>query len=76
YENTHPSSDDYFAFEIRCFFPDKQPYRLLYVTEMPGADKQLVLIKFARRYSIELHEFCANSGHAPPILAFERLLGG
>jgi hypothetical protein len=23
-----------------------------------------------------LHEFCAQSGHAPPILAFERLPGG
>jgi RIO-like serine/threonine protein kinase len=52
------------------------PYRLLYVAEMPGADEQLVLIKFARRYSIELHEICAKAGHAPPILAFERLPGG
>jgi serine/threonine protein kinase len=71
-----PSSDDYFAFEIRCFFPDKQLNRLLYIAEMPAADKQLVLIKFARQYSIELHELCANSGHAPRILAFERLPGG
>ncbi|KIM72228.1 hypothetical protein PILCRDRAFT_99398 [Piloderma croceum F 1598] len=43
---------------------------------MPGADKQLILIKFVRRYSIELHEICAKSGHAPPILTFEQLPGG
>lgn len=69
-----PSSDDYLNFEIRCFFPDRQNNRLLYVAEMP--DKQLVLIKFVQRYSIELHDFCAKSGHAPRILAFERLPGG
>jgi len=48
----------------------------LYVAETPGADKQLILVKFVRQYSIGLHEFCATSGHAPPILAFERLPGG
>ncbi|KAF8224895.1 hypothetical protein L208DRAFT_1380904 [Tricholoma matsutake] len=69
-----PSSDDYLNFEIRCFFPDRQNNRLLYVAEMP--DKQLVLIKFVQWYSIELHDFCAKSGHAPRILAFERLPGG
>ena len=67
------SSDDYFKFKLQSLF-DTQPYRLLYVAEMP--DKQPVIIKFAQRYSIELHEFCANSGHAPRILAFERLPGG
>jgi hypothetical protein len=69
-----PPSDDYLNFEIRCFFPDRQPNRLLYVAEM--LDKQPILIKFVQRYSIELHDFCAKSGHAPQILAFERLPGG
>jgi hypothetical protein len=67
------SSDDYFKFEIQCLF-DTQLHRPLYVAQTP--DKQPVIIKFAQRYSIELHEFCANSGHAPQILAFERLPGG
>jgi hypothetical protein len=40
------SSDGYLNFEIQSFFPDRQPYHLLYVAEMPGADKQLVLVKF------------------------------
>ncbi|KIL70470.1 hypothetical protein M378DRAFT_68187 [Amanita muscaria Koide BX008] len=69
-----PSSNDYFAFEIGCFFPDRQPYRLLYAAVTP--DRQFVLVKFSRRYPIELHEFCANSGHAPRIFAFEQLPGG
>ncbi|KIL58229.1 hypothetical protein M378DRAFT_181377 [Amanita muscaria Koide BX008] len=69
-----PSSNDYFAFEIGCFFPVRQPYRFLYAAATP--DKQLVLVKFSRRYPIELHEFCANSGHAPRIFAFEQLPGG
>lgn len=64
------SSDDYFKFEIQCRF-DTQLHRPLYVAQTP--DKRLAIIKFAQRYSIELHEFCANSGHAPQILAFERL---
>jgi hypothetical protein len=70
-----PSSDEYFAFEIQCFFPNRQPYHFTYLAEI-GANKQLVLIKFSRRYSIELHAFCAKSGHAPQILAFEQLPGG
>ena len=71
----YPSpSDDRLNFEIREFFSDRQPYRLLYVAVTP--DDKLVLIKFVRQYSIELHHFCAKSGHAPQILAFERLPGG
>ncbi len=68
------SSDDYFSFEIRGFFRDRQLNDLLYRAETPN--KQPVLVKFAQRYSIELHEFCAKLGHAPRIFAFERLPGG
>ena len=66
--------DDHLNFKIQDFFHDRQPYRLLYVAATP--DHQLVLIEFVRRYSIELHHLCAESGHAPRILAFERLPGG
>ncbi|KAK2459838.1 hypothetical protein APHAL10511_008159 [Amanita phalloides] len=68
------SSDDHLNFEIQDVFPDRQPYRFLYVAATP--DDQLVLIKFVRQYSIELHHFCAESGYAPRILAFEKLPGG
>jgi serine/threonine protein kinase len=71
-----PSSQGYIPLQILGFFPDRQPYRLLYIAETSGVDKRLVLIKFAPRYSIELHEFCAQLCHAPAILAFEQLPGG
>ncbi|KAF8343363.1 hypothetical protein F5887DRAFT_1283597 [Amanita rubescens] len=69
-----PPSNDYFSFKIQLLFPDPRPNRLLYVAQTP--DEKIVLIKFARRYSIELHDFCLGLGHAPQILAFERLPGG
>lgn len=67
-------SDDYFNFVIESKFRDRQPNSLLYNAKMP--DKQPVLIKSTRRYSIELHHFCAKLGRAPQIFAFERLPGG
>ena len=38
-------------------------------------DKNLILVKFTRHYSIELHAFCAERGRAPGILGFVNLLG-
>ncbi|KAI5990776.1 hypothetical protein EDD15DRAFT_2451121 [Pisolithus albus] len=70
----YPPADDHLHFEIQSFFEDRQSYRLLYVAETQQG--QSVLIKFTRRYSIQLHETCARLGHAPRILAFERLPGG
>jgi serine/threonine protein kinase len=73
----YPSSpEDYFTFEIRDCFPPRQFNCHLYFADTQSAAKQRVLIKFTRWYSIELHEFCANSGHAPQILAFQELPGG
>jgi hypothetical protein len=72
----YPLSNEYLSFEIQSFFPERLPNRLLYIAETPGPNKQLVVVKFARKYSIELHDCCARLGHAPTILAFERLPGG
>ncbi|KAH9000572.1 hypothetical protein EDB86DRAFT_3242369 [Lactarius hatsudake] len=41
-----------------------------------GSDDNFILIKFVRQYSIDLHQFCAEAGHAPMILGYERLPGG
>ena len=74
---SHSSADDnYLSFQIVGFHPDRQPYRLLYVAETTGPEKETILIKFVREYSIELHDFCAKRGHAPRIFAFETLPGG
>lgn len=70
-----PNPDDYITFQICGLLDDDIDNRLLYKAKRPGFD-ELILIKFARQYSIELHSFCANAGHAPSILGFERLPGG
>ncbi|KAJ8583480.1 hypothetical protein M405DRAFT_688323, partial [Rhizopogon salebrosus TDB-379] len=35
-----------------------------------------ICIKFVKKYSPEAHRFCALHGHAPELLAYERLPGG
>lgn len=40
------------------------------------ANNEEIIIKFTNRYSIELHSFCAERGHAPRILGFGLLPGG
>ncbi|KAF8506859.1 hypothetical protein F5888DRAFT_1630006 [Russula emetica] len=49
--------------------------RLLYLATSDHNQEQ-ILLKFSRRYSKDLHEFCASVDHAPELLAFERLPGG
>ncbi|KAH9077692.1 hypothetical protein EDB83DRAFT_2548709 [Lactarius deliciosus] len=67
--------DDYLTFENCGLLDDRAHGRLLYKAKRPGID-ELILIKFVRRYSIDLHHFCAKAGHAPSILGYERLPGG
>jgi len=62
------------SFQIKCLYPDRQHYRWLYAAET--ADKDIILVKFTRHYSIELHYFCAQRRLSPRILGFERLPGG
>ncbi|KAH8990753.1 hypothetical protein EDB92DRAFT_1996290 [Lactarius akahatsu] len=63
--------DDYLTFEICGLLDD----RVLYKAKRLSID-ELILIKFVRRYSIDLHHICAKAGHAPSILGYERLPGG
>ncbi|KAI9438221.1 hypothetical protein H4582DRAFT_2076825 [Lactarius indigo] len=67
--------DDYLSFEICGLLDDRVYDRFLYKAKRPGVD-EFFLIKFAQRYSIDLHHFCAKAGHAPSILGYERLPGG
>src|ERR1700735_878937 len=39
------------------------------------SDGQTILVKFVRQYCPELYDICAASGHAPTLLAYERLPG-
>ncbi|KDR67624.1 hypothetical protein GALMADRAFT_146913 [Galerina marginata CBS 339.88] len=69
------SLTEYLSFQILGFHPDRQNYRLLFLAETTGPEKQTIVVKFAREYSLELHAFCAQRGYAPRILGFERLPG-
>ena len=67
-------SSEEFHFRILNLHPDVQSYRQLYVAET--LDKEPIMVKFTRRYSIELHAFCAKRGYAPVIHGFRTLPGG
>ena len=61
-------------FRIFVPYPAKEDYCLLYVAKtLDGKD---IMVKFTRQYSIELHAFCAERGHAPAIHGFKQIPGG
>jgi hypothetical protein len=63
-------------FKVLQLHPDRQDYRLLYIARRLDEKEQLIMVKFTRRYSIELHAFCAARGNAPAILGFKQIPGG
>jgi len=71
-----PRSDEEIRFRILTLHPDRQDYRLLFIAETLDSDKKRILVKFARRYALELHEFCAARGQAPNVLGFKKVPGG
>lgn len=70
----HPHFRTRIEFKIVEFFHDRAPNRYLYSAQTTGGKQ--IIVKFARRYSYELHMFCADRGYAPTLLGFERLPGG
>ncbi|KAI0306271.1 hypothetical protein B0F90DRAFT_1814202 [Multifurca ochricompacta] len=45
--------------------------RFIYMaTATDSEDKHKVIVKFTRRYFRDLHEFCAQEGHAPKLLGY------
>ena len=69
-----PSLGGYINFEIFIAQGDV-PNHLLYEAKRQDVNEH-ILIKFVKVYSIELHNFCAQKGHAPKILGYEWLPGG
>ncbi|KAI9449631.1 hypothetical protein BJY52DRAFT_1192401 [Lactarius psammicola] len=59
----HPNTRDY---------PDHH----LYIAKTLDVPEKEIIVKFTRRYSIDLHNFCAERGHAPSILGFSSVPGG
>ena len=60
---------EYLTFQIKKRY-SISTQRQLYLAESNG---QNILVKFVRRYCPELHSICAELGHAPSLLAYERL---
>ena len=77
--NRYDNSNENIEFRIRELHPDTQDYRHLYIADTKASNKEVtkeIIVKFARRYSFPLHEFCARRGQAPNILGFDQLPGG
>ena len=64
---------------------DSTQHHFQYVSSMPGGnlvfdcqrrDGLRVCVKFTRRYSREVHEFCASRDFAPKLLGYEGIPGG
>jgi serine/threonine protein kinase len=49
---------------------------LIFFGTVNDETRSKICIKFVRRYSPEAHRFCAARGHAPKLIAYERLPGG
>jgi hypothetical protein len=66
--------NDSLKFQIQRQFDSRRHNQLLYLAK--AYDEKTILVKFVRHYCLELHDICASSGHAPTLLAYERLPGG
>ena len=57
---------------------DNVEHRHLYHARLvsPAPLESAIYVKFSRRYSIDLHRFCASRRLAPKVLGFQRLSGG
>jgi hypothetical protein len=71
---SHPDSGTRIEFKIVGISPFTTADRLLYIAQT--TDGKEIIVKFTRRYSSELHTFCADQGCAPALLGCERLPGG
>ena len=75
----HGVSNEFVRFQIKEYFFDTwQSHRGLYIADMPEdtGSTSIILVKFSRTYSVDLHDYCFRAGHAPKLLAYEALPGG
>jgi hypothetical protein len=60
--------------------PEGRSNQFMYVAKIldgsESGEQKLVMVKFARQYSIALHSFCAERGYAPAVRGFEQIPGG
>ncbi|KAF5316485.1 hypothetical protein D9619_006107 [Psilocybe cf. subviscida] len=80
-ERGHDGDDSkYLEFDIIDYFGPWEHYRHLYCAKVRNGaatdQDKFIIVKFSKRYSIDLHGFCAERGHAPKVFGYERLPGG
>ncbi|KAH9007237.1 hypothetical protein EDB86DRAFT_68464 [Lactarius hatsudake] len=72
-----PSAEnEILRFRILRYLLPAPPYRQLYIAKTLSDPEREIVVKFTRRYSIELHAFCADRERAPSILGFGQVPGG
>ena len=49
---------------------------LIFFGKLKMKSQRRICIKFVTRYGADAHRFCASKGHAPELIAFEKLPGG
>jgi RIO1 family len=68
---------DFFRFQMEMHVDRTHlSLRELYIAASRDFVRGDIVVKFVKRYSLELHCFCYERGHAPKILGYQRLPGG
>jgi serine/threonine protein kinase len=68
-------SNEEIRFRILERHSDPQDYRHIFIAQTLDSNTN-ILVKFTRRYSLQLHEFCASRRRAPTVLGFKEIPGG
>ena len=76
YRVSSSNQEERLEFEIKERLRQNVKGRLIYVAETSGPKSEKIVVKFTRKYGRELHEFCAEHGYSPKLLAYESLPGG
>ncbi|KAH9007210.1 hypothetical protein EDB86DRAFT_3069881 [Lactarius hatsudake] len=74
--STENTENEKLRFRILRHLAPEPPNHQLYIAKTLCDPEKTIVVKFTRRYSIELHAFCANREHAPSILGFGQVPGG
>jgi len=71
------STDRIHGFSYDKVQPSSLRDRLIFFGEtVDEAPRKKICVKFVRHYSPDVHQFCADKGHAPELIAYNPLPGG
>ncbi|OAX42201.1 hypothetical protein K503DRAFT_797388 [Rhizopogon vinicolor AM-OR11-026] len=72
----HDSTNVRHDFSYDCDDNQTLRYRLIFFGKTDDAARRKLCIRFVRDYSREAHEFCAEKGHTPELIAYNHLPAG